>query len=816
MRRMFSICSLLVFIFALIGLANVSNAGVVEIKSHQLWIDGNPEPQLYGVEIEYFRLGAEAPNLPKEKVLDRWNKALERAYGMGANAISFAIPWDFHEYAPGRFDFDGSIDEDGDGRADYPARDLIGFLDLIESYGFRHVLVRPGPYIDSDWGVTGVAAVPEWFRQRYPNSHMRNAKGQRLAGFSYIDSNFRTHVERWLTALYQNVLINYIGEGRPVSFIQLDGESLLTRYALDVADFNPAAIAGYRKFLRNKYGTIAKLNAAHGRSWKNFESVEPPRAAGVNLAEDKDWYLFHDHLRTEYLKSLRRTWEKLGVTEPQVLFLAPEGHDSVENALLANYGSQRKSVKTAFMSLNLSAVLNRPFKTDHDIKAVESATDRYLGQTTDWTIGTIRAGSLRTNSQIAKAHLINQLSSFAGGVKALFIRDFHDGPNWKGEWIKKRISPWLNELRKDPRFVGLPIENLPDAFWRELNQSVAKKLFAGIDARTIFKPEANLSAKAAFALDREAEPTSLYEAFKEIGERVVTPHGALLGESVSLSDPVCILMDPELRFKKGKQTFKPSELVQDWSAGLIGLLLESNLNPRIVHWGLTPYAELNSCRLYVIQDLYYGSGDLVRYLKTRVEQGAGVMSFIGTQIFKALVPDPSACRKHGGAPNHDDIYQCTVGKGRVYRQGPAVYPVLNSSQYAKLKDISERRSIVSMAVSDLKIKPKLEIVPGNETSTRHAVAVGRVSQDGERVFVTVKNAGPHAFRGKIRWADADPNQTYSVTRLMDDIMAVYKGKELIEKGFFAGVSPVGVESFVIMPTPMLPQNRGDSSNSHTR
>lgn len=805
MCRFFSVSFLLVFIFLILTPAKFAQAGVVEIKSHQLWIDGNPEPQLYGVEIQYFRLGADARNLPKDKVLDRWNKALERAYGMGANAISFAIPWDFHEYAPGRFDFDGSIDEDGDGRADYPARDLISFLDLVESYGFRHVLVRPGPYIGSDWGFTGFGAVPEWFHQHYPGSHMQSASGQKLSVFSYADVNFRTHIEKWLTALYRNVLSNYIGEGRPVSFIQLDTESLLTRYALDFADFNPASITSYRKYLKDTYGTIAKLNSAHRRSWKNFDTVQPPRSIGANLAEDRDWYLFQDQLRTEYITSLRKMWEKLGVTEPQVLFVAPEGHNSVENSLLANYSSQRGTKKSAFMSVNLMAALDRPFKSDHDVKAVNAASDLYLGANVDWTIGTIQGGSKKTRTLSSKSHLVSQLGSLSEGVKALFIRHFHDGPNWKRDWLKERITPWMNELRKDPRYVGLSIDRLPDAFWRDLNQKVAEKLFADIDTRAIFQSESTALSTSDAPLDSEAEPRPLYNTLKEIGERIIAPQGALLGEAISMNDPVCLLMDPQARFMASKQTIKTNDLNQTWSAGVVGLLMESSLNPRVLHWGLTPESELNSCRLYLIQDPGHGSTELVRYLKKRVEQGAGVISFLKDRIFKGLVSNSVTCQKRVIKPGSRQFHQCEVGKGRVYYHPSADYADLNSPNYAKLKDIVQRRSIISIALTELGIKPRLEIVPGNEVSASHAVAIGRTSLDGERVLVTVKNANSQAFRGKIRWAEANPEQTYSVTRLLDDIMAVYKGRELIEKGFFAGVAPESAEAFIITPTPLLPR-----------
>jgi hypothetical protein len=54
------------------------------------------------------------------------------------------VPWNFHEPAPGVFDFDGE-------------RDVERFLRLASDEGL-HVLLRPGPYICAEWELGGFPA----------------------------------------------------------------------------------------------------------------------------------------------------------------------------------------------------------------------------------------------------------------------------------------------------------------------------------------------------------------------------------------------------------------------------------------------------------------------------------------------------------------------------------------------------------------------------------------------------------------------------------------------------------------------------------
>ena len=73
--------------------------------------NGKPHFMISG-EIHYFRLNA---NL--------WGKHLKLLKESGANTASTYIPWDWHEYEEGKFDFSGKTD---------PSKNLIKFIELCK------------------------------------------------------------------------------------------------------------------------------------------------------------------------------------------------------------------------------------------------------------------------------------------------------------------------------------------------------------------------------------------------------------------------------------------------------------------------------------------------------------------------------------------------------------------------------------------------------------------------------------------------------------------------------------------------------------
>jgi beta-galactosidase len=109
------------------------SGGSVSLDGGRLMIDGEAQLLLCS-SLFYFRLPPE-----------QWQDRLKLVRQSGYRAVDVYIPWNFHETAPGVFDFSGN-------------RDVARFLDLAAAEGL-YVMARPGPYICSE--VDG-GALPAW------------------------------------------------------------------------------------------------------------------------------------------------------------------------------------------------------------------------------------------------------------------------------------------------------------------------------------------------------------------------------------------------------------------------------------------------------------------------------------------------------------------------------------------------------------------------------------------------------------------------------------------------------------------------------
>ena len=110
-----------------------SSDGPVSLEGGRLMIDGEAQLLLCS-SLFYFRLPPE-----------QWQDRLKLVRESGYRAVDVYIPWNFHETAPGVFDFSGG-------------RDVARFLDLAAAEGL-YVMARPGPYICSE--VDG-GGLPAW------------------------------------------------------------------------------------------------------------------------------------------------------------------------------------------------------------------------------------------------------------------------------------------------------------------------------------------------------------------------------------------------------------------------------------------------------------------------------------------------------------------------------------------------------------------------------------------------------------------------------------------------------------------------------
>ncbi len=104
---------------------------MLEIRDN-FYLNGEPFKIISGA-FHYFRT-----------VPEYWQDRLEKLVNMGCNTVETYIPWNFHEPKKGEFRFDGM-------------HDIERFIQLAEKLGL-YIIIRPSPYICSEWEFGGLPA----------------------------------------------------------------------------------------------------------------------------------------------------------------------------------------------------------------------------------------------------------------------------------------------------------------------------------------------------------------------------------------------------------------------------------------------------------------------------------------------------------------------------------------------------------------------------------------------------------------------------------------------------------------------------------
>jgi beta-galactosidase len=156
--------------------------GTVRLGPTGLVIDGREEALLCA-SLFYFRL-------PREV----WEARLAQVRATGYHAIDVYLPWNFHETAPGVWDFEGR-------------RDVGAFLDLAHEAGLA-VVARPGPYICSEWDG---GALPSWLGL------------EAGIGLRQAEPRFLAHVRAWFDRAMPILAERQWGRGAVVA-VQLENE----------------------------------------------------------------------------------------------------------------------------------------------------------------------------------------------------------------------------------------------------------------------------------------------------------------------------------------------------------------------------------------------------------------------------------------------------------------------------------------------------------------------------------------------------------------------------------------------------------------
>ncbi len=203
----------------------------------------------------------------------RWGKDLDQIKATGFNTIKTWVDWATAEPKPGEFSFANL--------------DLI--MQLAQARGIR-VIVQI--YLDS---------APDWVGHRYPDGRFVDRSGaiidtQSAPGFCIDHSGVRREIVNFLGALSREAN----------RYPALYGWDVWSEpHVINWAEFpylrNPefcfcsSSQARFREWLKAKYQTLDRINAAWYRKFENWNQVEPPRYPTILSYTDYiDWRSFID------------------------------------------------------------------------------------------------------------------------------------------------------------------------------------------------------------------------------------------------------------------------------------------------------------------------------------------------------------------------------------------------------------------------------------------------------------------------------------------------------------------------------------------
>ena len=148
------------------------------------FVQGGKPLRILSGAIHYFRV-----------IPEYWRDRLEKLRACGFNTLETYVAWNMHEPRPGEFVFDGRCD-------------LASYVEIAGDLGLN-VILRPGPYICSEWDCGGL---PAWL---LADGNMR----LRCAYQPYLDA-----VDRFMDALMERLVPLQASKGGPIIAMQIENE----------------------------------------------------------------------------------------------------------------------------------------------------------------------------------------------------------------------------------------------------------------------------------------------------------------------------------------------------------------------------------------------------------------------------------------------------------------------------------------------------------------------------------------------------------------------------------------------------------------
>lgn len=158
-------------------------ANQLTYDENTFYLDNKPFLMVSG-DVHYFRIH------PSD-----WDRRLDLCTDFGLNTVQIYVPWNAHEPEEGRFCFDGMLD-------------LAAFLEKCRAHGL-YVLLRPAPYICSEWDFGGL---PAWLLR------------DRTMELRSSDPQYLSHVEHYYDHLIPVFRPYLATNGGPIIAVAVENE----------------------------------------------------------------------------------------------------------------------------------------------------------------------------------------------------------------------------------------------------------------------------------------------------------------------------------------------------------------------------------------------------------------------------------------------------------------------------------------------------------------------------------------------------------------------------------------------------------------
>lgn len=408
---------------------------MIEIKDNLFKINGK-EGVVFGGEMHYFRV-------PKKN----WKKIIKKIKNAGCNLISTYIPWCWHEYEEGVFDFNGFSREE---------RDLITFLKIIKEENM-YCIVRPGPYIMAEVKYEGI---PEWIIKKYPEIIAKTIEGKEHPAkvVSYMHPTYLYKVKIWYENVCKIIKEYQVDQNGPVIMFQLDNEVGMLQWVTNQGDYSKNILKHLKSFLLGKYKDFEGLKKYYNLESSSIDEfiteVMNSQREDAAIKFNNDYSIFMRHYYKSYIETLMKYSKDNGINVPFIVNV--HGFTTIGNTGRGNHYSIGLSQLYEAAKLE-NAVLagdyyirNITYDNYSDLIIANAFTKAVQNENQPLFSAEFQGGCLSDKPRLQPSDIdLSTRVCFGSGMNAVNYYMFVSGENYENIGLFGRRHQWQAPLEID-------------------------------------------------------------------------------------------------------------------------------------------------------------------------------------------------------------------------------------------------------------------------------------------------------------------------------------------------------------------------------